>query len=81
MEKTIIATENAPGAVGPYSQGARVGHLVYTAGQIPLDPASGQLVGADVAAQSARPAARRPRVVDTVAPGYPTGAFSARSSG
>jgi 2-iminobutanoate/2-iminopropanoate deaminase len=52
MEKTIIATKNAPGAVGPYSQGARVGHLVYTAGQIPLDPATGQLVGADVAAQT-----------------------------
>jgi 2-iminobutanoate/2-iminopropanoate deaminase len=52
MEKKIIATPNAPGAVGPYSQGARVGHLVYTAGQVALDPATGQLVGDDVAAQT-----------------------------
>jgi len=52
MEKTIIATKNAPAAIGPYSQGVRIGHLVYTAGQIPLDPATGQLVGGDIAAQT-----------------------------
>jgi len=52
MEKTIIATKNAPAAIGPYSQGVRVGHLIYTAGQIPLDPATGQLVGDDIAAQT-----------------------------
>jgi 2-iminobutanoate/2-iminopropanoate deaminase len=52
MEKTVIATKNAPAAIGPYSQGVRSGHLVYTAGQIPLDPATGQLVGDDIAAQT-----------------------------
>jgi 2-iminobutanoate/2-iminopropanoate deaminase len=52
MEKTVIATKNAPAAIGPYSQGVRIGHLVYTAGQIPLDPATGQLVGDDIAAQT-----------------------------
>jgi 2-iminobutanoate/2-iminopropanoate deaminase len=52
MGKTIIATKNAPAAIGPYSQGVRVGQLIYTAGQIPLDPATGQLTGDDVATQT-----------------------------
>ena len=38
-----IATENAPGAIGPYSQGYEAGGLVYTSGQIPVDPVSGQI--------------------------------------
>ncbi|MCP4594108.1 MAG: RidA family protein, partial [bacterium] len=38
MSKQVIVTENAPGAVGPYSQGVRVGDLVYTAGQLGLVP-------------------------------------------
>jgi 2-iminobutanoate/2-iminopropanoate deaminase len=41
MEKQIISTTKAPGAVGPYSQGVKVGNLVFTSGQIPLDPANG----------------------------------------
>lgn len=48
MEKKIISTTNAPGAVGPYSQAVKVGNLVFTSGQIPLDPANGELVGGDV---------------------------------
>lgn len=48
MEKQIISTTKAPGAVGPYSQGVKVGNLVFTSGQIPLDPATGDLVGGDV---------------------------------
>ena len=43
MSREIIATESAPAAVGPYSQAVRVGSLVYTAGQIGLDPLLGQL--------------------------------------
>jgi len=43
MSREIIATERAPAAVGPYSQAVRVGGLVYTAGQIGLDPLLGQL--------------------------------------
>ena len=42
--RTIIHTDKAPAAVGPYSQGVCCGELIFTAGQIPLDPASGQLV-------------------------------------
>lgn len=43
MTRTIIATPNAPGAIGPYSQGVSTGALVFTAGQIGLDPATGKL--------------------------------------
>lgn len=52
MEKQIISTEQAPAAVGPYSQGVRAGHFLYTAGQIALDPATGKIVEGDVAAQT-----------------------------
>ena len=43
MEMTVIATNNAPGAIGPYSQGWVVGEFVYTSGQIPVDPATGAI--------------------------------------
>jgi len=48
MKKEFIATENAPGAIGPYSQGIIVGDLVFTSGQLPIDPATGKLVEGDV---------------------------------
>lgn len=44
MNKEIISTSNAPGAIGPYSQGVRIGDLIYTSGQIPLNPKTGQMV-------------------------------------
>ena len=43
IERTIIATEEAPGAVGPYSQGIAADGFVFTAGQIPINPASGKV--------------------------------------
>lgn len=43
MEKKIIATEKAPGAIGPYSQGWVAGGMVFTSGQIPVDPADGAI--------------------------------------
>ena len=51
MEKKIIATETAPGAIGPYSQGWVVGDMVFTSGQIPVDPATGD-IPADITAQA-----------------------------
>jgi len=54
MEKTPISTSDAPAAIGPYSQAIRYGQLVYTAGQIPLDPASGEIVGEDIQTQTHR---------------------------
>lgn len=50
MEK--IHTEKAPAAIGPYSQAMKQGGLVFTSGQIPLDPATGAVVGEDITAQA-----------------------------
>jgi 2-iminobutanoate/2-iminopropanoate deaminase len=52
--RTVVATDQAPAAVGPYSQAVRAGGLVFTAGQIPIDPASGKLVGGDIQEQARR---------------------------
>jgi 2-iminobutanoate/2-iminopropanoate deaminase len=54
MSKTAIATSSAPGAIGPYSQGIRVGNLVFTAGQIALDPATQQVVAPGITEQTTR---------------------------
>ncbi len=52
--KRTIATATAPAAVGPYSQAVAIGGLLFCAGQIPLDPATGEIVAGDVAAQTER---------------------------
>jgi len=52
MEKTIVATEEAPAAVGPYSQGVRFGDLIYTAGQLGLVPGSKEFAGPDIESQT-----------------------------
>jgi 2-iminobutanoate/2-iminopropanoate deaminase len=51
-EKQAIATAGAPAAIGPYSQAVRVGALLYTSGQIALDPATGQLAEGGIEAQT-----------------------------
>lgn len=50
----VISTEKAPGAIGPYSQGLISGGLLYTSGQIALDPQTGAVVGEDITAQTVR---------------------------
>jgi 2-iminobutanoate/2-iminopropanoate deaminase len=50
--KTIIHSDDAPKAVGPYSQAVCTGNLLFTAGQVPLDPATGKLVEGDIKAQA-----------------------------
>lgn len=52
MGAEVVATDKAPGAIGPYSQAVKLNGVVYTAGQIPLDPATMKLVEGDVAAQA-----------------------------
>ena len=54
MSRQIINTEHAPAAIGPYSQAVRVGNVVYFSGQIPLDPATGNVVEGDITAQARR---------------------------
>lgn len=53
-DRTAISTTGAPGAIGPYSQAIGAGRLVFCSGQIPLDPATGQVVEGDIAAQTER---------------------------
>jgi len=52
MAKNIIATKNAPGAIGPYSQGIKANGFVFASGQIGLDPATGEFVKGGIAEQS-----------------------------
>jgi 2-iminobutanoate/2-iminopropanoate deaminase len=52
--KQVISTKEAPAAVGPYSQAIRAGSMVFCAGQIPLDPRSGQIESQDVGEQAKR---------------------------
>lgn len=48
----LIHTENAPAAIGPYSQALVTGSLVFTSGQIPIDPGTGEVVGTEITAQA-----------------------------
>jgi 2-iminobutanoate/2-iminopropanoate deaminase len=54
MSKQVIATDEAPAAIGPYSQGVRVGHLVFTAGQVGVDPATQLVVAGGITEQTTR---------------------------
>jgi reactive intermediate/imine deaminase len=54
MPLEAIASDRAPAAIGPYSQAIRAGNTLYLSGQIPLDPATGELVAGDIEAQAVR---------------------------
>lgn len=54
MGKTAVSTSKAPAAIGPYSQAIQSGNLVYTSGQVALDPGSGQIVAGGVQKQTVR---------------------------
>jgi 2-iminobutanoate/2-iminopropanoate deaminase len=55
MERTAVSTKNAPGAIGPYSQAIKISAgLVFTSGQIPLNPATGEMAPPDIALQTSR---------------------------
>jgi 2-iminobutanoate/2-iminopropanoate deaminase len=50
--KQIISTENAPGAIGPYSQAVKAGNMVFCSGQIPIDPQTGEFVSNEIGEQT-----------------------------
>jgi 2-iminobutanoate/2-iminopropanoate deaminase len=52
MGKVIITTDSAPKAIGPYSQGVKAGNFLFLSGQIPLDPATGELSGTEIVGQT-----------------------------
>ena len=69
MEKKIIATEAAPGAIGPYSQGFEVNGFVFTSGQIPVDPATGE-VPEGIAAQAEQSCKNVGAILEAAGIGY-----------
>jgi 2-iminobutanoate/2-iminopropanoate deaminase len=54
LERTAVHTDEAPKAIGPYSQAIKAGDLIFCSGQIPLDPATGKLVAGEIGAQTER---------------------------
>jgi 2-iminobutanoate/2-iminopropanoate deaminase len=66
MPIKAVSTEKAPAAIGPYSQGVVANGFLFTAGQIALDPATGQVIAGDVAAQARQVFTNLGAVLDTV---------------
>jgi 2-iminobutanoate/2-iminopropanoate deaminase len=54
MKKEIIQTDKAPKAIGPYNQAVKIGNFIFVSGQIPIDPETGEIVGADIMTQTRR---------------------------
>ncbi len=54
MKLEIVSTDKAPGAIGPYSQAVKYGNLLFCSGQIPLDPATGEMVAGEISLQAER---------------------------
>ncbi len=70
MSRTIVASDNAPKAIGPYSQAVQVGNTIYTSGQIPLDPATGELITGDIDAQARRVFENLRAVIEAAGAGF-----------
>ena len=68
MEK--IQTEKAPAAIGPYSQAMKAGNLLFTSGQIPIDPATGKIEAQDIAGQTEQVMKNLGAVLETADSGY-----------
>lgn len=54
IQRSVVSTENAPGAIGPYSQAIIAGDLVFCSGQLPMDPGTGQLITGSIEEQTRR---------------------------
>lgn len=54
IQRSVVSTENAPGAIGPYSQAIIAGDLVFCSGQLPMDPSTGQLIEGSIEEQTRR---------------------------
>jgi 2-iminobutanoate/2-iminopropanoate deaminase len=70
MPNGIVSTEKAPRAIGPYSQAVIAGDLIFTSGQIPLDPGTQQLVPGDIRAQTERVMDNLSSVLDAAGAGF-----------
>ncbi|MEI6305728.1 MAG: RidA family protein [Deltaproteobacteria bacterium] len=70
MKLDVIATENAPAAIGPYSQAVKVGELLFCSGQIALDVTTGEMLQGDAAAQTEQVMANISALLDTAGAGF-----------
>lgn len=70
MANGIVSTEKAPKAIGPYSQAVIAGDLVFTSGQVALDPASQQMIGGDIRAQTERVMENLAAVLEAAGTGF-----------
>jgi 2-iminobutanoate/2-iminopropanoate deaminase len=70
VERRLVHTDGAPAAIGPYAQGVVAGGVLYTAGQIPLDPATGAVVDGGIAAQTRRVLANLGEVLAAAGAGW-----------
>jgi 2-iminobutanoate/2-iminopropanoate deaminase len=70
MANGIVSTEKAPRAIGPYSQAVISGELIFTSGQIPLDPGTQQMVAGDIRAQTERVMDNLAAVLDAAGVGF-----------
>ncbi len=69
-QRSIIHSDRAPKAIGPYSQAVRVGDTIYLSGQTPLDPETGELVDGDITAQATRVFENLKAVLDAAGAGF-----------
>lgn len=70
MKLQTITTENAPAAIGPYSQAVRFGNMLFCSGQIPLDPLTGEVVAGDIGVQTERVMANIAAVLAAAGAGF-----------
>jgi 2-iminobutanoate/2-iminopropanoate deaminase len=70
MAKEVVATKQAPAAIGPYSQAIKANGFVYTAGQIAIDPASGNVIEGDVRQQTERVCQNLKAILDAAGSGF-----------
>ncbi|MDU0459200.1 MAG: RidA family protein [Geobacteraceae bacterium] len=70
MKLQTISTENAPAAIGPYSQAVRFGNMLFCSGQIPLDPLTGEVVAGDIGVQTERVMANIAAVLAAAGAGF-----------
>jgi 2-iminobutanoate/2-iminopropanoate deaminase len=71
MEKHPIHTDNAPAAIGPYSQAIRAGHTIFASGQIPIDPKTGLVAGDDIVTQTRQVLSNLKAVLEAAGAGLP----------
>ena len=69
MSKTVVSSDNAPAAIGPYSPGIQAGHMVFLSGQLGIDPATGELAGESAGEQAAQALENIKHILDTAGSG------------